>query len=139
VSDRATTALVVALASLAGVALMIGAVSLLTATLGDGSNGSSEISIPYAAAWTAVALALLGSAIAIPFYPHLRIQLVAITAAWAMALVALIAAGGMRNEASGSGGGKGGDCARQVELGGSNAVELGRIECAPAKRNDQGH
>jgi hypothetical protein len=132
-SHRATTALVLALACVAGIALMIGAVSLLTATLGDGSNGSSKISIPYAAAWTGVALALLGFAIAIPFYPRLRVQLLAITAAWAMALAALIAAGGMR-EASGSGGGKERSCARQVDLGGSGAVNLGRTDCAPADR-----
>jgi hypothetical protein len=128
-SDRATTGLVVVLACLAAVALMIGAVSLLTATLGDGSNGS-EISVPYAIAWTAIALAVLGFSIAIPYYPHLRLQLIAITASWALALVALIVAGGMRSEPTGSAGGPDRNCTRSA-LEASSNVDLGGEDCGP--------
>lgn len=137
-NGRATSALVLLFGCLAGVALMIGVVSLLTATLGSDST-AEEISIPYAIAWTAVALAVLGFAIAIPFYPHLRLQLVAITAAWTLGLVALIAAGGMREDSSRSAGGDGGPCTR-VALESSSDVELTGDECErkKARKGDRG-
>jgi hypothetical protein len=136
-SETATRALVVVLACVAGVALMIGIVSLLTATLG-GNSGSDEISIPYAAAWTGVALAVLGFAVAIPFFPRLRIQLVAVTAAWAMGLIALIAAGGMRDDRAESAGGDGRPCAK-LALEASSDVELSGESCdpKPQKRRDR--
>jgi hypothetical protein len=111
---------------MAAVALVIGVVSLLTTTLGTDA-AADKISVPYAIAWTAVAVAVLGFAIATPFYPHLRLQLTAVTAAWAMALAALIAAGGMRSDSTESA--RGEERCTRLALETSTDVELTDEDC----------